>query len=149
MSSQQQEDVIQIKAVPASAEEKSWIEHYRTESQGAMKRLEETAKYISGLSSVSLTLMLGPNKEVFSTLHSPVLLKAGIVSWLLSILLTLAVVFPFRYRFVSNSYSSIKRTHSRIIRVKFIFLILGSLLFLAGLSLIAWIFLFSPLPVKQ
>lgn len=92
--------------------------------------------------------MLGPNKEVFSTLHNPVLLKAGIIGWLLSILLTLAVVFPFRYRFASNSYSSIKRTHSKIIRIKFIFLVLGSLLFLAGLSLIAWIFLFSPVPVK-
>lgn len=148
MSSQQTEDVIEVKAVPTSADEKSWIEYQRTESQGTLKRLEETAKYLSGLASVSLTIMLGPNKEVFSALRNTALLKAGIISWLISILLTLAVVFPFRYRYASNSSTSIKRTYRKIARIKFSFLILGALLFLTGLSLIAWLFLFSPVPVK-
>ena len=143
MSSNQKEDIPEIKAVPASAEETSWIEHQRTERQGTLKRLEETAKYLSGLSSISLTIILGPTRDIFKDLQHSGLLKAGIICWLSSILLTLAVVFPFRYRYISNSISSIKNTHRKIAKVKFTFLIVGSLLYLTGISLVVYLYLFS------
>jgi hypothetical protein len=146
---QQEEDIIEIKAVPATGEEKSWLDHQRMESQGTLKRLEETAKYLSGLSSLSLTVMLGPNRDLFASLHDSVLLKAGIISWLASVFLTLMVVFPFRYSYISNSYTSIRHINNRIARFKFLVLVSGALLFVAGLCLIACLFLFSPVPVKQ
>ena len=130
----------EIKAVSASSEEKSWIEYQRTESQGTLKRLEETAKYLSGLASISLTIMLGPDHEIFKALHHSGWLKAGIISWLVSILLTLAVVFPFRYGYIANSYTSIRRMHRKIARLKFIFLILGAILYLVGISILAWLY---------
>jgi hypothetical protein len=139
---EEMKDVPEIKAVPATSEEKSWIEYQRSESQGTLKRLEETAKYLSGLSSVSLTILLGPDHEIFKTLHDSNLLKVGIISWLLSILFTLAVVFPFRYSYIGNSFSSIRKMHQRIARLKFFFLILGSLLYLTGISLFAYLYLF-------
>ena len=149
MSSKQNEDIPEIKAVPATTEEKSWIEYQRNESQGTLKRLEETAKYLSGLSSISLTIILGPDHEIFKTLHNSNLLKTGIVCWLLSILFTLAVVFPFRYRYIGNSFSSIRSTHQRIARFKFAFLILGSILYLTGISLLAWLYLFPQVTIKN
>jgi uncharacterized membrane protein len=149
MSSKQKEDIPEVRAVPATAEEKSWIEHQRIESQGTLKRLEETAKYLSGLSSISLTIMLGPNAEIFKTLQNSGLLKAGVISWLLSILFTLVVVFPFRYQYISNSFSSIKNTHQKIARLKFTFLILGSILYLIGISLVAYLYLFFQPPVPH
>ena len=148
MSSQQKDDILEVKAVPATAEEKSWIEYQRTENQGSLKRLEETAKYLSGLSSVSLTIILGPNQHFFITMHNSAWLKAGIICWLASVLLTLMVVFPFRYGFINNSYSSIRDANNRIVRRKFIFLLLGALLFVIGLSLVGCLFLFSTTPVK-
>lgn len=149
MSSKQNEDIPEIKAVPATTEEKSWIEYQRNESQGTLKRLEETAKYLSGVSSISLTIILGPDHEIFKTLHNSNLLKTGIVCWLLSILFTLAVVFPFRYRYIGNSFSSIRSTHQRIARFKFAFLILGSILYLTGISLLAWLYLFPQVTIKN
>ena len=146
-SSEQMEDIPEIRSVPTTTEDKSWIEHYRTESQGTLKRLEETAKYLSGLSSISLTLMLGPNHDIFKALHNSLLLKAGIISWLLSIIFSLVVVFPFRYRYVTNSITSIKQTQAKKARLKFRFLILASILFLAGISLVACLFLFVQVPV--
>jgi hypothetical protein len=141
MSSNQKEDIPEIKAVPASAEETSWIQHQRTESQGTLKRLEETAKYLSGLSSISLTIILGPNRDIFKDLQHNGLLKTGIICWLLSILFTLVVVFPFRYQYISNSFSSIKSTHRKIAKIKFTFLIIGSLLYLTGISLVGCLYL--------
>jgi hypothetical protein len=141
MSSKQHEDIPEIKAVSATSEEKSWIEYQRSESQGTLKRLEETAKYLSGLSSISLTIILGPNHDLFKTVQNTALLKTAMVSWLLSILFTLVVVFPFRYRYVSNSFPSIKGTHQKIARLKFIFLILGSVLYLTGISLVVYLYL--------
>lgn len=149
MSSKQKEDIPEVRAVPATAEEKSWIEHQRTESQETLKRLEETAKYLSGLSSISLTIMLGPNAEIFKTLHNSSLLKAGVISWLLSILFTLVVVFPFRYQYISNSFSSIRNTHRKIARLKFTFLILGSILYLIGISLVAYLYLLSQATIQH
>lgn len=139
---EQKEDIPAIKAIPATSEEKSWIEYQRSESQGTLKRLEDTAKYLSGLSSISLTIVLGPDHEIFKTLHHSNWLKAGIISWLLSILFTLAVVFPFRYGYIANSSGSIRGMHRKIARLKFVFLILGSILYLAGISLLAYLYLF-------
>jgi hypothetical protein len=146
-SSMQTEDIPEIKAVPTTIEDKSWIEHYRSESQGTLKRLEETAKYLSGLSSISLTIILGPNHDIFKVLQNSLLLKAGIISWLLSIIFSLVVVFPFRYRYVTNSITSIKKTQEKKARLKFRFLILASVLFLTGISLIACLYLFVQAPV--
>ena len=149
MSSKQKEDIPEVKAVPATSEEKSWIEYQRSESQGTLKRLEETAKYLSGLSSISLTIILGPNHDIFKTLQNTSLLKAGMISWLLSILFTLVVVFPFRYRYIGNSFSSIRHTHQKIARLKFAFLILGAILYLTGISLVVYLYLFFQAPVKS
>jgi len=134
------EELPEIKAVPASSEEKSWIEYQRTESQGTLKRLEETAKYLSGLSAISLTIILGPDHEIFKALHHSGWLKAGMISWLLSIVLTLAVVFPFRYGYIANSYTSIRKMHRKIARLKLAFLIVGTLLYLVGISILAWLY---------
>lgn len=143
MSSNQKEDLPEIKAVPSTDEEKSWIEYQRNENQGSLKRLEETAKYLTGLSSISLTIILGPNHDIFKSLQNVSLLKAGMFCWLFSILLTLAVVFPFRYKYINNSFSSIKGTHQKISRIKFTCLVLGAILYLAGISLMAYLFLFG------
>ena len=141
---QQEQDTFEIKASPATKEELSWIEHQRKENQEGPRRLEDTAKYLSGLASLSLTIMLGPYSEIFKTFKGSAGLKIGITCWLISILFTLAVVFPFRYHYVSNSDSSIRKMNKRIAKIKFGFLLTGVLFYIVGISFIAFIYLSLP-----
>jgi predicted membrane channel-forming protein YqfA (hemolysin III family) len=135
-----------IQATPATSEETSWIEHQRKEQQEAPRRLEETAKYLSGLSAISLTIMLGPYSETLKTFRTTAGLKLGIVCWLISIVCTLAVVFPFRYRYIGNSESSVRNVHRKITKVKFTLLLTGALFYLTGISIVAYFCLFCPPP---
>jgi ABC-type molybdate transport system permease subunit len=140
MSSSEQEP-IKIAATPVSAEDASWLEHQRKERQETVKRLEEAAKYLSGLASVCLTILLGPNKDVFSQFNHSPLLRTGVLCWLGAVLLTLTVVFPFPYRYVQNSASDIRRATRKVARIKYALLILGALLFLVGISMLALLYL--------
>lgn len=144
MSSKQEEELPKIKATVSTEAELSWIEHQRKESQETPRRLEDTAKFLSGLSSISLTIMLGPYNEVLKANKSSTELKLGIICWLVSIFFTLAVVFPFRYRYIRNSETSIREMSNNIVRFKFTCLLLGTLLYLAAISIVAYVCLLSP-----
>jgi hypothetical protein len=143
---QQGPSPVAIQATAAKAADSSWINWQQQEKQATLRRLEETAKYLSGLSSLSLTIMLGANKDALKLLSNSTSLKVGIVCWLASIVLTLAVVFPFRYNYVENSADSIRTMNNRISRAKFTLLVLGALLYIAGISLVAYLYLFCQTP---
>lgn len=143
MPSVQQEEFPQIKATVSTEEELSWVEHQRKESQDTPRRLEDAAKFLSGFSSICLTIMLGPYNEVLKANRDSVTLKVGIICWLFSILSTLLVVFPFRYRYIRNSESSIREMNYKVVRIKFICLLIGTLLFLSAISIVACICMFS------
>jgi len=145
----QEDEIAEIKATAATPEELSWIEFQLKEKQAALSRLENTAKYLSGLSSVTLTIILGPNNEIFRSLTHSITLKAGIISWLISILCTLVVLFPFRYRYANNSVDSIRRLHKKMAGLKFIFLLLGCLFYIAGICLVAFIFITNQASVTK
>lgn len=143
MADHTQETVTVIQANTAKKEDLSWIDHQVKEKQETLKRLEETSKYLSGLSSVTLTIMVGPNKEVFKDLSNSSLLKSGIICWLISILFTLAVLFPFRYRYIENSAQSIKLMNDRTARIKYTLLVLATLLYLTGICITVYLYLFN------
>lgn len=132
----EQEEMTPIKATASTTEEISWIEYQRTENQAAPHRLEEAAKYLSGLSSISLTIMLGPYSDLFKEYKDVVGLKIGVVCWLISIVLTLAVVFPFPWQYIRNSENSIRKMNGRITKVKFTSLLIGSVCYLLGIIII-------------
>ncbi len=146
MPPQQSDEAIQIQATVARPSDISWIEHQLKEKQNTLQRLEETAKYLSGLACVSLSIMVGPNDKLLSKLSDSATLKIGIISWLVSILFTLAVVFPFRYAYAENSADSIRKMTGRIARVKFALLILGVLFFIIGISLLSYTYILSQAP---
>jgi hypothetical protein len=139
---QQPEDSIPIQATPTRPTDTSWIEFQRKEKQETIKRLEEAAKYLSGISSLSLSVVLGVNRDALKELSNDFELKGGICCWLLSIVLTLVVVFPFRYRYAENSADSIRAMHKKISHTKFLLLIVGALLYIAGISMMTYLYLF-------
>lgn len=143
------EEVIETKASPAAPADTAWIEFQQKEKQDTLKRLEEAAKYLSGLASVCLSIILGVNKDALAQLSDSAGMKAGIVSWLASILLTLAVVFPFPYSYVENSADSIRKMNADIGRIKFILLIAGAALFVTGIAIVSWYYLCCQAPVPK
>ena len=143
MNTPNQEEIIEIRATAITQEELNWIEYQAKEKQETLKRYEETAKYLSGLSTITLTILTGPNNDSFKVISQLLLLKIGIVCWLASIACTLAVLFPFRYAYLKNSAQSIKTTYAKTARVKFILLLLGTLFYLAGVTITVYLYLFN------
>lgn len=143
MPEQHPEEIMVIQSTPAKQQDLKWIEFQFKDKQDTLKRLEDTAKYLSGLSSVSLTILVAPNKEVFSLFTHSWLLKTGIISWLISILFTLAVLFPFRYRYMENSAQSIKTMFKKTTAIKYTLLILGTFFYVAGICITVFIYLFG------
>lgn len=139
---QQGSDSLSIQATPTRPADMNWIEFQRKEKQETIKRLEEAAKYLSGISSLSLSVVLGVNRDALKGLSNDFELKGGICCWLLSIVLTLVVVFPFRYRYAENSAESIRMMHKKISNAKFLLLIAGALLYIAGISMLTYLYLF-------
>jgi len=143
MDTPNSEEIIEIHATAVTQEELSWIQYQAKEKQETLKRYEETAKYLSGLSTITLTILTGPNSESFKVISQLLLLKTGIVCWLVSIACTLAVLFPFRYTYIKNSAQSIKDTFAKTGRVKYVLLLLGTLFYLAGVTITVYLYLFK------
>jgi hypothetical protein len=131
----------EIRATSASSEDSSWIDFQLKERQSSLQRLEDAAKFLSGLASVSLTIMLSVNKSAFDQFSQSLTLKIGVLSWLISIVLTLGVVLPFRYNYIENSADSIKKMNQIVRRTKYALLTLGALFYLAGICILSWLYL--------
>lgn len=141
MNTPDPEEIIEIRATAVTREELSWIEYQAKEKQETVKRYEETAKYLSGLSTLTLTILTGPNSDAFKFLSQLLLFKTGIVCWLASIACTLAVLFPFRYTYIKNSAKSIKDTYAKTARVKYFLLLFGTLFYVAGVTITVYLYL--------
>ena len=143
MTDRPSDDITVIQGMPARQTDLKWIEYQLKEKQDTLKRLEDTAKYLSGLASVSLTILLAPNKEAFRLFDCSWLLKTGILCWLISILFTLAVLFPFRYKYMENSAQSIRTMFKRTTALKYTLLILGTFFYMAGICITVYMYLFA------
>ncbi|MCK5057011.1 MAG: hypothetical protein KAT34_10170 [Candidatus Aminicenantes bacterium] len=125
--------VIKSKKPPKDAEE--WFEYIREMERKTLERLEDAAKFLSTMIAISLSIFLAINQsggDLVITL--PVKISLG--AWIFSLLLAFLVLFPFRYRCLSTSVKSIKDMHKRILRAKWILLILSSLLFFVALVIL-------------
>ncbi|SIO46034.1 hypothetical protein [Chitinophaga niabensis] len=139
-------DIISIQATAATTTDKSWLDWQQKEKQETVKRLEDTAKFLSGISSLSLSILLGVNREALKHFSNSTGLKIALCCWLLSVVFTLIVVFPFRYKYASNSADAIRALYQRISQTKFLLLVLGTLLYLAGLSMMVYFYLYRQAP---
>lgn len=124
----------------ASPEEEAWLEHQRQTRQETPARLEEAAKFVSGMISVTFAIFLAPNAEAFKGQEYDPLLIAAVGGWLLSLLAALWVIFPQRYRVADDSAQSIQRMHERVVRWKYAFLAAAVGLYLVALLLTAMVY---------
>lgn len=114
-------------------QEKIWITFYADEQLNTPTRLEEIAKYLTGIIAISLTIFIDKrpvNLEPWTGLS----LTIASVIWISSALMSFIVLFPWRYRYNAESYESIHYMHLRVVRTKWWFLIVSVVLYLLALG---------------
>jgi hypothetical protein len=119
----------------------SWREHMWKEKQQTPNRLEDVAKFLATMISISLSMFLAVGKTTLTDSEGPA--KLSIALWLLSLIAAFLVLFPWRYKYSSVSVASMKEAHARIVRHKYWLLALSSVLFLAALSILARLYFFG------
>jgi hypothetical protein len=129
-----------LKSRKSDPDTDSWYEYLWRAEQETPNRLEDAAKFLATMISVSLTLFLAVGKNSFEKhLDSPVI-KMAVVFWILSLVSSFWVMFPYRYRYVSHSVQSIKEMNSRIVKTKYRLLVLSLSLFFIGLGILGYFF---------
>ena len=132
-----------IQSKPTDPDTEKWHEFLVKEQQETPKRLEDTAKTLTGIISITLALFLSVGKSSFE--NSPrCIIKSALVLWLISLIVAVIVTFPFVYHFPSGSTGKFQEKHTIIVRNKFILLIISVILYLAALIMLAWYFFICP-----
>ena len=134
---------IEVEGQPAPADTKSWFEYSWKLQQGVPERLEDAAKFLAFMISLSLTIIstgLGQFKEI---VFQPVFILIGLLLWLAALFFAFMVLFPRKYRFHSMSVESIKSTHARIIRKKQVSLFIAVVCYFIPFLMLVVFFVFS------
>ncbi len=124
----------------ATPEEEAWHAFRRQSEQETPKRLEEAAKYLSGIISIVFTILTTRDPAVFQRNASSAAVTAASALLLLALVATLFVVFPLRWRQATSSAADIERVHRASVRLKYGLLQAGAALFMLALGILAWVF---------
>ncbi len=135
----------EIQGTPAPPETKSWFEYSWKLQQEVPNRLEDAAKFLATIISLTITIIITALDKLFTWVASPIWLFAALVAWLVALLFAFLVLFPRKYAFHSKSIESIKTAQAKIIRTKQIRFILSTVLYFLPLLLLAILYLISKL----
>ena len=127
------------KVIPAkktSEADQSWIKHQREVQQKTPERIEDAAKFLSGMISISLTIFLKLNPDGFKAVAGSGLLNTAVILWIVSLFCTFLVLFPAPYRYNDSSSASIRQMHQKVVWYKYWLLGLGALFFVGALGLL-------------
>lgn len=128
-----------VKGERPAPDTESWQNYIWKTEQETPNRIEDAAKFLSGIIAVCLTIFLTPGREVFAQLRGAALAAAiaAVVLWVLALLISFWVVFPQRYRYVGDSVQSVKEMNRQVAGRKYRRLIACLALFSAGMILLA------------
>jgi hypothetical protein len=141
------DDLKTIKSEPPSPDTKSWYDYIYKAEQETPNRIEDAAKFLATMISVSLSIFLAIGKSGFEKYADSFPVKLSVVMWIASLLLSFIVLYPQKYRYSGESVESIKEMHRKIIRRKRFLLTASLLLFLTALCTLAYHFFLQPLSV--
>ncbi len=131
-----------IKGEKPGPDAKSWYEFMWKEDQETPQRIEDAAKFLATMISLSLSIFLAVGQAAF-TAQVPALVKAALILWLLSLFCSFFTLFPWRWRYAQDSLQSFKNVHKKIVRTKRWLLIASLALFIAALSILSAVLFFS------
>jgi len=128
-------------AKPVEPAELSWLEHLWKTEQEIPNRIEDAAKFLATMVSVSFSVFLAVGKErITDTVDTEI--QAAMVVWIVSLFFSFLVLFPFRYKIASDSVELIRKTHRKIAIVKRTLLTISLVLFLTALLILVNRFFF-------
>lgn len=133
-----------IKAQKAAPDAQSWLDYQLASRQKAPERIEDAAKFLAGMISISLTIFLKINPEGFKGAEHAVPTLVAVALWLLSLLAAFLVLFPMPYRYAGESSEDIKRMHRQVVNYKYGWLAVSSFFFLIALGLLSYVYLTQP-----
>ncbi len=125
---------------PSSENDQSWKEHVLSDQQKAPERLEDTAKFLVGIISISLTIFISQQPEGLALWTKSWFITATIF-WMVSALLSFFVFFPWRYSFHPESIPDIKRAYKNITATKRILLVCSLVAYFVALGVASYAFL--------
>ncbi len=131
-----------IKSRKSSPDTRSWYEFFWREKQETPKRIEDAAKFLATMISISLTLFLTMGETASKNVQCDLLPRLSLLCWLVALLISFFVLFPCRYSYVSESVKSMKEAHQRMIRNKYVLLTISLILFMTALLIATYLFLF-------
>lgn len=129
-----------ISSKPASTDQKAWHNYRRQSQQEEPKRLEEAAKFLAGMASITFTIFLSADKAILSG-QSTGLQAIASISWLISLLLAFLVLFPKPYRYSKKSAQSIEKMHHRVVRWKAGVFAIAVFFFLIGFLILSLVYI--------
>ena len=116
-------------AKPIPADVKSWHDYSLKLQQKAPERIEDAAKFIATMISITLSIFFASLKNFQQSFANQHWLIFALVCWLFALFCGFFVIFPTRYKYVSKSADDIKRMQSSIVNTKKNVLILTMLLY--------------------
>jgi hypothetical protein len=129
-----------IKSKKNEPDTQSWYEYIRKAEQDTPNRLEDAAKFMATMISISFTLFLSGGKKVFESCQDSLYLKIALIIWLISLFSSFLVLFPQSYKYISFSAADIKRMNKKITSRKRLFLIVSLGLYLISLCILGVLF---------
>ena len=120
----------------ATPETKAWRQFMQEQEQKTPERLEDVAKALSGMVSITLAIFLTIGKQAFEN-STDATIATALIIWLVSLVLSFLVVFPFPYRYSKQSAKTFISAHKRTKRFKYILLLTSTVLYLIALSILS------------
>ena len=123
----------------ATEEEKAWHAYRRKAEQEEPKRLEDAAKFLAGMVSITFSILLGTDRTRLAAYGLGWQAMAA-VCWLISLLLAFMVLYPRPFRYAKDSATSIEAMHRRVVRSKGLLLAAAVIMFLAGFMILTLLY---------
>jgi len=131
-----------IKSEPSPPDTKSWYEYSWKAQQQTPNRIEDAAKFLATMISLSLSIFAALGKSMFESANVPGPIKISLIFWLAALLVSFLVLFPWRYSYSGDSIKTFKVVHKKLVWIKYGLLALALLLFLAALIIMTLTFFF-------
>jgi len=107
----------QVAGLP-DEQDQYWQEYVKEQQAKEGERVEDAAKFLSGMISISLAIFVKINPQAFNLMADTWWAAVVVVLWLLSLGLSFFVFFPFGYRYHPEVPSSIQAFHEKMVRRK-------------------------------
>jgi len=126
-----------LKSKAPAPDTQDWYAYVQKTVQETPNRLEDAAKFLATIISLTITLFLAIGKSSFENHQTFLSLKIAMAIMLFALLAAFFVIFPQHYKYHNASAESIKEMHRKIVRSKGAILLVGVSFYLTALVILS------------